>query len=280
MLTIDEKTTNEEIAAGIKQENAAELVPILYERVQKLLFLKAARAYNSNRRRFILCGYDFEDIRQECYFVFLEALKGYKPEQQLTFTTYLSYPFNNRINEILKCRNGRDTRNASERDPMRLDAPVIMDGEQDTTLGELIPDNSLTPHDEQICNADLVRQIRNIVDKLPEPYKEIVLRRYWCKQAYKDIAAEMGLTLDQVKHRCYDVPLKLSYKDKRTLYSYGDNVEKGLHFWEQFGGSPEHKAAVNAANSAPSYGKRQAIIFEAYEKFSMRKLREIVDKPT
>ena len=221
MLTkpIDYTITNEEIAAEIKRGNAAELVPILYERVRKLLFLKAAQAYHSNRRRFALCGYDFEDLQQECYFVFLEALKGYKPEQKLTFTTYLRYPFYNRINAILKCRNGRDTRNASERDPMRLDAPAIMNGEQDTTLGELIPDNSLTPHDEQICNADLVRQIRNIVDKLPEPYKEIVLRRYWCKQAYKDIAAEMGLTLDQVKHRCYDAPLMISYADKRSLNS-------------------------------------------------------------
>lgn len=262
-ITIDETITNEQIAARIKQDNAAELVPVLYERVRKLLFLKAAQAYNGNRRRFALCGYDFEDLQQECYFVFLEALRGYKPEQPKKFTSYINYPFKNHFNTLLKCRNGLDTRDAAERDPVRLDAPVSAENEHETALYELIPDSSLTPHDEQICTAELVRRIRSIVEKLPEPYREIIKRHYWGKQEYKTIAAEMGLTLSKVTHRCYDVPKMISYKDKLFLSFYS----KRLRLWLRFSSSPEHSAAIGAASFVPSYKKRQALIFDAFEKY-------------
>lgn len=277
MLTkpIDNTITNEEIAAEIKRENAAELVPVLYERVRKLLFLKAAQAYNSNRRRFALCGYDFEDLQQECYFVFLKALRGYKPEQPAKFTSYLKYPFKNHFNTLLKCRNGLDTRDAAERDPVRLDAPVSAEDEHETALYELIPDSSLTPHDEQICAAELVQRIRSIVEKLPEPYKEIVKRRFWGKQPFNDIAAEMGLTLSKVTHRCYDVPKMISYKDKLFLSFYS----KRLRLWLRFSSSPEHSAAIGATSSVPSYKKRQALIFDAFEKYCTEQ-QKIVDKST
>ena len=120
-----------------------------------------------------------------------------------------------------------------------------------------------------------MQRIRNIVEKLPEPYREIIKRRYWGKQEYKTIAAEMGLTLSKVTHRCYDVPKMILYKDKLFLSSYS----KKLRLWLRFSSSPEHSAAIGAASSVPSYKKRQAIIYDAFEKYCTQQ-QNIVDKST
>lgn len=85
--------TNEQLAALAQQPENEELVPLLWEKVKPVLWLKAKQAYNARQSVFQQCGVELWDIRQSCYMVFLSALKGYKPETGIKFNSYLSYPF-------------------------------------------------------------------------------------------------------------------------------------------------------------------------------------------
>ena len=68
--------TNEQLAAFIKQGGNDELIPILWERIRKIMYMKSDRVYSALQSRFIQCGYDVWDLKQSCYTAFLKAIEG------------------------------------------------------------------------------------------------------------------------------------------------------------------------------------------------------------
>ena len=92
--------TNEQLATFIKQGGNEELIPILWERIRKLMYMKSDRVYSALQSRFNQCGVEVWDLKQSCYTAFLKALEGYKPESGNKFTAYLSYPFRNTVQEL------------------------------------------------------------------------------------------------------------------------------------------------------------------------------------
>lgn len=48
--------TNEQLAAFIKQGGNDELIPILWERIRKLMYMKSDKVYSALQNRFIRCG--------------------------------------------------------------------------------------------------------------------------------------------------------------------------------------------------------------------------------
>ena len=48
--------TNEQLAAFIKQGGNDELIPILWERIRKLMYMKSDKVYGALESRFIQCG--------------------------------------------------------------------------------------------------------------------------------------------------------------------------------------------------------------------------------
>lgn len=92
--------TNEQLASFIKQGGNDELIPILWERIRKLMYMKSDRVYSALQRRFVQCGVDVWNLKQSCYIAFLKAVEGYKPNGKNKFTSYLSYPFENVVREL------------------------------------------------------------------------------------------------------------------------------------------------------------------------------------
>lgn len=175
--------TNEEIALQILR-GSAELCPLLWEQVKKLLYMWARRYYNANREAFKRAGVELSDLEQELYFAFRQAVQYYKPDSGYNFTTFLKYPFRNTCRRLLG-------RNQREPDPLNncasLDRPAKEDEAEGATIGDLQPDPQSSAFIDNLERAALAEIVRTEVDRIPEPEGSAV------KYYYFD-----GLTLEQV----------------------------------------------------------------------------------
>lgn len=175
--------TNEEIALQILR-GSAELCPLLWEQVKKLLYMWAGRYYNANREAFKRAGVEFSDLEQELYFTFRQAVQYYKPDSGYNFTTFLKYPFRNTCRRLLG-------RNQREPDPLNnctsLDRPAKEEEAEGATIGDLQPDPQSSAFIDNLERAALAEIVRAEVDRLPEPLCSAI------KYYYFD-----GLTLEQV----------------------------------------------------------------------------------
>ena len=176
--------TNEEIAVQVLR-GSAELCPLLWEQVKKLLYIWARRYYNANREAFKRAGVELPDLEQELYFAFRQAVQYYKPDSGYKFTTFLKHPFLNTCRRLLG-------RNRKEPDPLNnclsLDRPADPENNSEgATLGDLQADSSAADVLERMEQAAAAELIRAEVDRLPERQADAV------KLYYFD-----GLTLEQV----------------------------------------------------------------------------------
>lgn len=175
--------TNEEIALQILR-GSAELCPLLWEQVKKLLYMWAGRYYNANREAFKRAGVELPDLEQELYFAFRQAVQYYKPDSGYNFTTFLKYPFRNTCRRLLG-------RNQREPDPLNnctsLDRPAKEEEAEGATIGDLQPDPQSSAFIDNLERAALAEIVRAEVDRLPEPLCSAI------KYYYFD-----GLTLEQV----------------------------------------------------------------------------------
>ena len=167
--------TNEQLAALAQQPENEELVPLLWEKVKLVLWLKAKQAYNARQSVFQQCGVELWDIRQSCYMVFLSALKGYKPETGIKFNSYLSYPFRTLLAELTGTRS-------SKREPLNeaasLEMPVKDQSEKGkVTLADTLPDERTdieTAVLSQLEQDEESRLVHEAVDRLPERLREVI----------------------------------------------------------------------------------------------------------
>lgn len=128
--------TNEKLAALAQDPDNKELIPLLWDKVKDLLYMKANRAYRQHSDMFARCGVELADIRQSCYIVFLDALKGYQPDGETKFTSYLNYPFQTMLKELTHTRTSRKE---PLNDATSLDKPIQdKDGDADATMVDLL----------------------------------------------------------------------------------------------------------------------------------------------
>ena len=93
--------TNERLAELIREGGNDELLPLLWDKTQFLIYQKCGqlwRLYSEKLERF---GYSLDDLRQESYNALLFAVKGFKSEKGYKFTTYLNYGLKRVIRGLL-----------------------------------------------------------------------------------------------------------------------------------------------------------------------------------
>ena len=185
--------TNEQLAGLIKSGNNDELIPILWERVNKLLFLKADRFYNLNTGLCSRKGVERSDIRQECYCAFLEALKGYKPSEKLKFTTFLDYPFKNAVNQLLGLRTQSGI-NEPLNNCKSLDKPLKSSESEDFTLSDIIADESSLDFIAALDADEEAKEIRKAVDELPEQQRRVIKGVYFENKTLRQIAESLNIS--------------------------------------------------------------------------------------
>lgn len=189
--------TNNEIAAAIKRGETS-LLPILWERVQRLTMIKAKDYYNSHAEICAAAGVTLEDLQQEGYFAMIEAVEYFQEETGYTFNTFLRYPLQNAFNSLCGMRRVRTRKrplNAAE----SLYKPISED--EELYLLDMIPDeaaeNEFTKVEAAVYTQQLHKDLEECLSTLPEVAQEVIRGKYYKSLTMQEIAAEAGITVIQ-----------------------------------------------------------------------------------
>lgn len=92
------------------------------------------------------------------------------------------------------------------------------DSEDSERQGIVIPDSSANP-EQNIINDQKALKLREIIEKLPEKYRNLITLRYFEELSYDEIAEQLGLPLGTVKAQLF--------RAKEALYQlYKPSKEK------------------------------------------------------
>lgn len=188
-----------EVLACQAQAGNREALAQLWEAVRPLLYGLAYSFY-------IHCGADvcarhgvtLEDLRQECYFAFLNAVRAYQPEKGYKLTTYLSHASKNRFRACMGIRGTH--RNALDY-AGSMNVPAAADS--DTESGDLIPDEKAAAMLEAVDVRDEQRFYSAILEaacaSLPFLQREILKRVYRDKLTRPQIAQALHIAPEAVR---------------------------------------------------------------------------------
>lgn len=201
----------EEMCALIQTGERADLIPALWESVQRLYTLKALRYYHRNTERCKACGIEPEDIQQQAFFAFLRSIDEYKPEKGLPFTAFIDFPFRLAMQELLCYRTA-----SSKHDALNL--AESLDKEIDTadgsggTLADFIPDTHSLDFLEQLDAQSVAAMIRAEVDALPDRQRLVIVLIYFDGRTLEQTAAEIGTSTERARQIRKEALCKLAQR--------------------------------------------------------------------
>ena len=209
---------NEKLADFIHQGGNDELIPVLWEKVRKLVYMRSEKFYRLNKELCDRRGVDIWDIKQESYTAYLYALKSFDISKGYKFTTYLELPLKNAIGDLL----GRSKREVNE--PLNtcksLDKSIMLPDGKEVELFELVPDKNSLDFVENIEILSEYETIHKIVDNLPEPCKSVINRHYFQGVTFTAIADEMGFSKERIR-QIHLRALKILRNNKDLQEIYG-----------------------------------------------------------
>ncbi len=202
--------TNEQLAEFIKAGGNDELMPILWERVRRLLYVIANRYYCAHSFGCERCGITLYDLRQAAYPAYLGALRAYDSQKGYKFTAYLDFQFKSAVRPYFS----KDLLNVSE----SLNAQVKADNEDNTEHIELIADTASLADFEQVYKDSTEEILHRAVDRLPDELKSVILCRYFGEMTFKQTARKLDITpSDALNRERRAIRLLRNDKELRTL---------------------------------------------------------------
>ena len=203
--------TNEELCAEIRDGNSTTL-HALWEQTDRLFYKISRELYARHRERTVSCGVEIADCLQVCWFAFLDAVRGYnrEPERKEKFASFAGYHVRHHIFALLGLRT-------SKREPLNvadsIDAPLQSDNGEYTLADTLADETAAVPF-EEIINADIAREVLDIVGVLPENKRNIIMRHFWEDRNFTEIADTDGVNPRRV-HNLYRDALRKLRRDER-----------------------------------------------------------------
>jgi RNA polymerase sigma factor (sigma-70 family) len=253
--------TNEMLAGFIQQGGNDELIPLLWENVRKLLYMKSERFYRLHKDSCDGSGVEAWDIKQACYTAFLDAVKAFKPDSGNKFTSYLNYPFKQAVRELLRIRTGKRVILNS---CTSLDKPIEnSDGELCTMLDLVADDNAFNFVENAEGKSD-AETIRAIVDTLSEPQKCVIQAYFFKDETLQAIAEKLHVSPERVRQ----IKAKALRQLRQNKQLQAMHSEQRRHYdWirlARFKYSPEYFDIIKQSEERRfSYGQRQAAINSA-----------------
>lgn len=251
--------TNELLAEYIQQGGNDELIPILWEKVRNLLYMKSESFYRLHKTSCDSSGVEVWDIKQACYSAFLEAVRAYKPGSK--FNSYLNFPFKNAVRELLGIRS---TRQEPLNNCSSLDKEIESSDGDSCSMLDLIADDTALDFVEDVDRSSEAERVRQIVDTLSEPYKGVIKARYFEALTLQATAEKLSISRERVRqHEAKALRILRANKQLRQLYT-----EQKKHYdWlrlARFQYSPEYFDIIKRADECNlSYGQRQAELYTA-----------------
>lgn len=188
--------TNETMAILI-QDGDKSLYGALWGRIYRLICKLCNNVCIKHSGRMERLGLEYDDLIQESYFAFLDAVRGYQPDSGYKFTVYLKYPFMTHINELLQFRTTKQRGNAGMF-TIPLQTEIDDTGH---TIAELIPDPKaeevLYSIDVKDWNTALHAACIEAMKELPPPQQKVLQGIYFHDKTQGGLAEEMNV------HRSY-----------------------------------------------------------------------------
>lgn len=255
--------TNEQLAGFIKQGGNDELIPILWENVRKLMHSNSRRFYATHKAKCDSSGVELWDLYQVCYTAFLEAVKGFKPESGLKFTSFLKYPFRNAVNELIGLRTSR-TIHEPLNNSTSLDKPLDSSEDDVITLLDTLADDTALDFIQRMETASVGATVRAVIETLQEQHREVIKLRYFEGLTLKQTGERLGVSPERVRQR-ESMALRILRQNKILRELWKDFCSQRYRTsFSWFRTSPEYYFALKRAERKPlSYGQRQAELYEA-----------------
>jgi RNA polymerase sigma factor (sigma-70 family) len=175
-----QKEATAEILALLAQQGDREAAGLLWEKVYKLYYMKAAKIYQKRREQFIRCGVELEDIQQECFLAFQASLRAFDPARGYKFTAWLSYPLQNRINVLMHCRGSMKPEPLDSADSLEKPIPGT---EEDLTIGDTLEDpeagEMLRDAEDRVFTEELHNALIECLATLPEAQRAAIEGRHF-----------------------------------------------------------------------------------------------------
>ena len=172
--------TNEEFALKI-QNGERNLIPTLWEQVERFIYLKSENWYWQHEETCIRCGVALDDLKQVSYFAFLDAIRYYTSADGYKFLTYLVFPLRNRFNEACGIRTKAQAQRPLNR-CKSLNA-AVPGSEEGITYEDTIIDELAAEDFQRAENGIYNEQLRSVLDEclatLPEVQSTVIQYRYF-----------------------------------------------------------------------------------------------------
>ena len=172
----------------------------LWEQVKRLVFQKLRYYFTRYARYFLNSGITWEDLEQEGYLAFLLALKAFDADKGWAFTTWLTFPLQNRMNELLCVRSGKIKH-------MPLNGYISLDANQDQENNEyclldILEDPEAAEvfdHlENKMINAQLHQVLEDCLNHLEKRQERVIRGRYYEGKTLENISHEVSCSRSYV----------------------------------------------------------------------------------
>ena len=168
---------NEELAYRI-QQGQKEYIPQLWEQSKRLAYLQARKYYTEKKDLCTVAGVTLEDLEQQSYFAFVQAIEYYSPASGYKFLTFLRYPLQQEFNSITGMRTASG-RKSIMKAAVRLEQP-------------------LTSEDEELTLEDITDEaLQDCLDRLTERQRKVITCVYYGNMTRAEAAKEAGCKTTQ-----------------------------------------------------------------------------------
>jgi len=138
-------------------------------------------------RKRVLDTSDAEDVLQDVFYELIAAYRMMKPVEQVT--AWMFRVARNRITDLFRRRKA-----------VSLNEPVSADGEDATTLEDLLPSAGAGP-DAVFARGVLLEALDDALDELPEAQREVFLAHEVLGRSFAEMSAETGVSVNTLLSR-------------------------------------------------------------------------------
>lgn len=151
--------------------------------------------YWANKYRWVTLKYndiDMEDLIQAARLGMFLAKQRYNPGN-MSLDSYSVFYIRREIRNLIGIRNGQLPPTI-----LSLDEPIP--GTEDITRGDALQDQT-TPDLDEIASQEERRQgVRDSINRLNEPFREVMTQAYLERKSHAEIAEKMGVSVVKVQH--------------------------------------------------------------------------------
>lgn len=220
--------TIDKIVKAIKNGDRT-LISTLWEQTYRYIFYclrQLERQNPANTERMTQMGLTHEDIEQEAYFIFLDAIEKYDPNKGYPFLNSVKYATMTRFFSLIGMRT-----KAQRSDPLplaeRLEKPITSE-DGDIYISDLIPDeNAVIDFENSMDNIvrdNLKQKISDALSELDSIQKAVIDSLYYQELQVQSCAKAMDLTPAEIHSEKNKALRKIRRTHGKKLIPYAEEL--------------------------------------------------------